>query len=340
MGCASSRVPEGGVSGESSSGQSQNCDETLSAYLINERGLLSKKKHIAQRARRGSVSAEVKSFSHTKVEALNLRKSLQTEDNLIGALRHCFLFQGLDDEQTRDVIAAMSRREVQPDEIIIREGEEGDNLYVIQSGVFEAVKGSGDDEKLLFKYKEAGAFGELALMYNCRRAATVRALTHGVVWAMSRTTFRDIVLAGRVQKRARYEEVLGDMEIFQYLSAANRSSIADCLTAEVYQPGEYILREGAPLETDSRFFIIEEGTVECRKTLQGQKRVVGSMGAGEFFGELALIRRDSARAADCIATQRTKVLALSRDAFERLMGPVEDILAEQIPHYDRKNGVI
>lgn len=55
-----------------------------------------------------------------------------------------------------------------------REGEEGDNLYVIQSGVFEAVKGSGDDEKLLFKYEEAGAFGELALMYNCRRAATVR----------------------------------------------------------------------------------------------------------------------------------------------------------------------
>ena len=55
-----------------------------------------------------------------------------------------------------------------------REGEEGDNLYVIQSGVFEAVKGSGDDEKLLFKYEGAGAFGELALMYNCRRAATVR----------------------------------------------------------------------------------------------------------------------------------------------------------------------
>ena len=36
---------------------------------------------------------------------------------------------------------------------------------------------------------------------------------------------------------------------------------------------------------------------------------MGSMGAGEFFGELALIRRDSARAADCIATQRTKVRA-------------------------------
>jgi hypothetical protein len=78
---------------------------------------------------------------------------------------------------------------------------------------------------------------QLTLADDILRAGSmwVQVLTHGVVWAMSRTTFRDVVLAGRVQKRARYEEVLGDMEIFQYLSAANRSSIADCLTAEVYQ---------------------------------------------------------------------------------------------------------
>ena len=67
--------------------------------------------------------------------------------------------------------------------------------------------------------------------------ACMQARSHGVVWAMSRSVFRSIVLAGRVQKRARYEEVLGDMEIFQSLSAANRSSIADCLTSEVYQVG-------------------------------------------------------------------------------------------------------
>lgn len=65
----------------------------------------------------------------------------------------------------------------------------------------------------------------------------MQARTPGVVWAMSRSVFRSIILAGRVQKRARYEEVLGDMEIFQSLSAANRSSIADCLTSEVYQVG-------------------------------------------------------------------------------------------------------
>ena len=49
---------------------------------------------------------------------------------------------------------------------------------------------------------------------------------------------------------------------------------------------------------------------------QGEKRVVGSMGPGEFFGELALIRQNSTRAADCIATQRTKVLPSANTFFQ------------------------
>ena len=53
-----------------------------------------------------------------------------------------------------------------------REGEAGDNLYVIQSGTFEAVQ--GPSRRVLFRYQGAGAFGELALMYGGARAATVR----------------------------------------------------------------------------------------------------------------------------------------------------------------------
>ena len=132
MGCASSRATEGrngddtvaGHLGDGTVGQSPQVSADT-ALPAPGRG------YLAQRARRGSVrlpdqlnpfidalvptarcraqgtqddasidfpgiqvSAEVKSFSATKVEALNLRKSLQTKDNLIGALRHCFLFQG------------------------------------------------------------------------------------------------------------------------------------------------------------------------------------------------------------------------------------------------------
>ena len=41
------------------------------------------------------------------------------------------------------------------------------------------------------------------------------------------------------------------------------------------------------------------------------------MGSGEFFGELALIRQNSTRAADCIATQRTKVWRCACTFLER-----------------------
>jgi hypothetical protein len=67
----------------------------------------------------------------------------------------------------------------------------------------------------------------------------MQAVTDGVLWVMERSTFRTIVLAARMQMRQRYEEVLADMAIFQDLTPANRSSIADCLIAEVYQVSMY-----------------------------------------------------------------------------------------------------
>lgn len=57
--------------------------------------------------------------------------------------------------------------------MLCRQGEQGDNFYVIQIGTFKATKMEGGFEKLLFTYHDQGAFGELALMYNCPRAATV-----------------------------------------------------------------------------------------------------------------------------------------------------------------------
>ena len=133
MGCASSRATVGRSGDDTVAGQYEDATLGQSPQVSDDTALPAPgKRHLAQRARRGSVrlwsastvldrqvpsifaerieherddsydtdtmqvSAEVKSFSATKVEALNLRKSLQTEDNLIGALKHCFLFQGRD----------------------------------------------------------------------------------------------------------------------------------------------------------------------------------------------------------------------------------------------------
>ena len=66
-----------------------------------------------------------------------------------------------------------------------REGEHGDNFYVIESGHFKVTKADGGKEKLLFAYHDEGAFGELALMYNCPRAATVTVSHHLISYNIS-----------------------------------------------------------------------------------------------------------------------------------------------------------
>ena len=58
---------------------------------------------------------------------------------------------------------------------IITEGEEGDRFYMIQSGEADAFQKQEDgSEKSVFKYKENEYFGELALINNEKRKATIR----------------------------------------------------------------------------------------------------------------------------------------------------------------------
>ena len=97
---------------------------------------------------------------------------------------------GLDNEQEGDIIDAMFEKKVDKDEMIIKEGDEGDNFYIIERGEFVALK--GDQE--VFSYDNKGSFGELALMYNCPRAATVIAKSEGTLWCVDRLSFRNIIV--------------------------------------------------------------------------------------------------------------------------------------------------
>lgn len=67
------------------------------------------------------------------------------------------------------------------------------------------------------KYENSGSFGELALMYNLPRAATIQAVTEGSLWAMDRQTFRRIVLNAAYKKRKMYESLLEKVPMLKAL---------------------------------------------------------------------------------------------------------------------------
>lgn len=76
-----------------------------------------------------------------------------------------------------------------------------------------------DDGKqlLVHTYNDKGSFGELALMYNMPRAATIQAATAGSLWAMDRQTFRRIVLKSAFKKRKMYEALIENVPMLKAL---------------------------------------------------------------------------------------------------------------------------
>lgn len=163
-----------------------------------------------------------------------------------------------------------------------------------------------------------GSFGELALMYNAPRAATIVSAEAGcTLWALDRVTFRRILMESTFARRRMYESFLEEVPLLSSLTPYERSKIADALETQKFAPGDVIIREGDP---GYSFFLLESGEADAYKG-DSNNRVLHYK-KGDFFGELALLN-DAPRAASVVASSEVKVATLGKNAFQRLLGPVE-----------------
>lgn len=144
-------------------------------------------------------------------------KSDEQRQRLINVVEKMLLFKSLDSEQMSQVLDAMFEKVVEPGEKIIIEGDDGDYFYIIERGQYDCLKLIDNEQKRVFQYDNKGSFGELALMYNAPRAATIVSTTEGSLWAMDRQTFRKIVVKATAKKRRMYEEFLRKVEVLSIL---------------------------------------------------------------------------------------------------------------------------
>jgi cAMP-dependent protein kinase regulator len=284
------------------------------------------------RGRRGSVSAEADK-EEVKYEKKVIPKSDEAVERIKKAVSTSFLFQGIDSEQRQEIFDAMNEVKVKAGDEIITQGKDGDFFYVVEAGKYEVHKRINGEVKKVFAYDESGSFGELALMYNAPRAASVKATTDGILWAVDRATFRHIIIDSQAKKRQLYETFLDKVPILAHLTKGERSQIADCLETLDYQDGSYVIRQGEKGET---FYIVVKG--ECRATITPEGKTeaieVNRMKVGSFFGERALLL-SQLRAANVIAVGDTRVAGMDRSAFERLLGEVKPEMHKQISEYRR-----
>jgi len=206
---------------------------------------------------------------------------------------------------------------------------------VVESGVLLCSKlFSGKTEPTFLKKYEAGeAFGELALLYNAPRAATIVADTDSLLWSLDRGTFNHIVKDASRKRREKYEEFLAQVKILESMDGYERSVLSDAFIEERFKAGDYVIRAG---EEGNKFYLIEEG--ECIATKgEESKEVMHYNTPGQYFGELALLKNEP-RAANIICKTDCTLVSVDRHSFKRLMGPLDAILRRNMDIYEKFTG--
>ncbi|KAK2862108.1 hypothetical protein Q5P01_001641 [Channa striata] len=253
------------------------------------------------------------------------------------ACRDILLFKTLEQEQLSEVLDAMFEVLVKPQEHIIDQGDDGDNFYVVEKGMYDIFVQKDNVSVCVGKYDNKGSFGELALMYNTPRAATIVAVQEGALWALDRATFHRLIVKNNAKKRKMYEAFIECVPLLKSLELSERMKIVDALGVRVFKDGDRIITQGDKADC---FYIVESGEVKImiksktKATQQNNTEVeVARCSRGQYFGELALVT-NKPRAASVYAVGETKCLVIDIQAFERLLGPCMDIMKRNISQYE------
>lgn len=258
-------------------------------------------------------------------------KTSEQMARLHSAVARNFLFRQLDEDQFTSVLGALVEKVIPRRGIkVVSQGDAGDYFYVVESGVFDVYihpsgalqPGADGLGSKVASIAPGGSFGELALMYNAPRAATVVSASdaRSTLWALDRITFRRIVMDSAFRRRRMYEVFLEEVPLLASLERYERAKIADALQTVRFSAGQTVIRQG---DRGDRFYLLEAGEADAFK--QGIDRPLMHYRRGMYFGELALLD-DQPRAATVVAATDIKLVSLERDAFNRLLGPVQDIL--------------
>ncbi|XP_053195535.1 cGMP-dependent protein kinase 1-like [Scomber japonicus] len=239
-----------------------------------------------QRMKRQAISAEPTALDPSQLTDVTLTSYCKTKESselIQRALMDNDFMKHLEHGQILTIMDCMYPTSLAKSCCVIQEGDDGSTVYVLEEGMVEVTKQGNK----LCTIGPGKVFGELAILYNCTRTATVTALTDIKLWAIDRQGFQTIMMRTGLIKHSQYTDFLRSVPSFQTLTEDVLSKLADVLEETHYSDGDYIIRQGA---TGDTFFIISEGQVKVSQQNSANEEpvMVKTLNKGDWFGEQAL----------------------------------------------------
>uniref|UniRef100_A0A087XNI1 cGMP-dependent protein kinase n=2 Tax=Poecilia TaxID=8080 RepID=A0A087XNI1_POEFO len=276
-----------------------------------------------QRSKRQAISAEPTAFDISELCHVTLPfypKSPQSKELIKEAILDNDFMKNLELSQIQEIVDCMYPVDYGKDACIIKEGDVGSLVFVMEEGKVEVTK----EGMKLCTMGPGKVFGELAILYNCTRTATVRTLIHVKLWAIDRQCFQTIMMRTGLIKHSEYMDFLKSVPTFQGLPEETLSKLADVMEETHYDDGEYIIRQGARGDT---FFIISKGKVNVTKGDSANQEAIHlrELGRGDWFGERALQGFELISDRLLKAVEPVTCLVIDRDSFKHLIGGLDDV---------------
>lgn len=282
-------------------------DKSLTAYSRPVRLCLT-----SDRNRRRLIAADEQLDRGNSASPREYPKSPSDLERIASMVATNFLFVKLEHAKQLQLYNYMKMCIVKADDVIIEEGDVGNEMYVIDAGEFVVYKrDSLGVEKLILEYTTPGStFGELSLMYSQPRQATVRARTEGKLWSIDRHAFRSILFRN-VRGGSGLLEIFKAIPLFEQASFPQVQRLCQTLTEKLFDSGSVVSAFNRS-ETWVLFLVVS-GSITIQP--KDKPAITREINTYVLYDEIVALE------AEAIATTSVRMVCLPRTAFDDVMGP-------------------
>ncbi|CAK9879264.1 unnamed protein product [Sphagnum jensenii] len=272
--------------------------------------------------RRQRICGRDLSMSESLLPIQVVPKSETTKERLRTILSNHFIFGDLEKELREEIIDAFQDVRVSPGTEVIKQGDVADYFYII-----------GNEPFLLLRTRGAGeSFGDLAMMYDTTRNATVKATSHALLWTVNRITFKSI-LGRHLSESSNAQVTFLKLVCLEYLTSPEISMLSHSMGVHRMKAGETIYKAG---ELTDRLYVVHRGTVIMTPNDKKADQIV--LVKGSYFGEDSLMSNEPCLST-MVAGQRAELYYLDREVLEANLGPLKE-LNETRRREDEKRGIV